>query len=354
MGETRSVAIPNPFNPTTYDQLIDFANRAARSNMVPNAFKGKPDDIIIAVTMGAEIGLKPNQALQSIAVINGRPSVWGDALLALIRVHPEFEDIKETIDGDGANMVANCTIKRRGSSLVIYSFSVDDAKKAGLWNKQGPWQQYPKRMLQMRARGFASRDAFPDALRGLITAEEAHDMPQDDFKGTTIDATRENASTSIASAEPATQAANAPDPAIEKERKIIKWLSKIEERFIDCASVDDIEAIIAEDNTQRALAEFIGGNLNRLTGLIETARAQFPATASSAADAEIDDFPGIDPLREAAKDTAAEIMVELTKPNNFHIAMNNAAIKAKIGKLAREYPDLHEQISQVINQKKAA
>jgi hypothetical protein len=59
----------------------------------------------------------------------------------------------------------------------VVQFSVTDAKKAQLWGKGGPWSQYARRMLQMRARGFALRDAFPDVLRGLITAEEAQDYP---------------------------------------------------------------------------------------------------------------------------------------------------------------------------------
>jgi hypothetical protein len=58
-------------------------------------------------------------------------------------------------------------------------FSVEDAKRAGLWGKQGPWTAYPKRMLSMRARGFAIRDCFADVLKGLITAEEAQDYPSD-------------------------------------------------------------------------------------------------------------------------------------------------------------------------------
>ena len=120
-----------------------------------------------------ELGLQPMQAMQSIAVINGRPSLWGDAMLALVKAHPAFEWIKEECDGN----VATCTIKRRGEPEVVQSFSLEEAKRAGLTGKQGPWTQYPKRMLQMRARGFALRDAFPDALRGVVSAEEARDTP---------------------------------------------------------------------------------------------------------------------------------------------------------------------------------
>jgi len=94
-------------------------------------------------------------------------------MLALVKAHPAFEWIKEECDGN----VATCTIKRRGEPEVVQSFSLEEAKRAGLTGKQGPWTQYPKRMLQMRARGFALRDAFPDALRGVVSAEEARDTP---------------------------------------------------------------------------------------------------------------------------------------------------------------------------------
>jgi hypothetical protein len=134
---------------------------------------------MLAIQHGSEVGLSPMQSLQSIAVINGRPCVWGDAAIALVKASPVCEFVWETVEGDGDQMVAMCQAKRRGyEKATTVTFSVADAKKAGLWGKTGPWQQYPKRMLQLRARGFALRDAFPDVLRGLITAEEAQDYPQ--------------------------------------------------------------------------------------------------------------------------------------------------------------------------------
>lgn len=164
---------------TTFDQLMRFAGIAAKSGMVPQAYINKPEAVLIAVQMGSELGLAPLQSLQNIAVINGRPSVWGDALLGLVKAAPVCDDVIEHIEGDGDHMVAVCIAKRKGKAPVERRFSVTDAQAASLWNKQGPWKQYPKRMLQMRARGFALRDAFPDVLRGLITAEEAQDTPQE-------------------------------------------------------------------------------------------------------------------------------------------------------------------------------
>jgi len=81
------------------------------------------------------------------------------------------------VEGEGDARHGFCVFVRRGEPPQRRTFSVADAKKAGLWGKQGPWQQYPDRMLQLRARGFAVRDVFPDALRGLVTIEEAQDAP---------------------------------------------------------------------------------------------------------------------------------------------------------------------------------
>ena len=166
--------------PSNLTEAMEYAKLIASSAIVPKAYQGKPSDILVAVQMGAELGLKPIQALQNIAVINSRPSVYGDALLALVQVHPSFEDIKEWFD-EKTN-TAFCTVKRKNQSEHTVSFSAEDAKKASLWGKSGPWSQYPKRMMQMRARGFALRDKFADALGGLITTEEAQDYPVDGAK----------------------------------------------------------------------------------------------------------------------------------------------------------------------------
>ena len=160
--------------------MMDFCAQIAQSNLVPKDFRGRPADILIAVQMGREVGLKPIQALHSIAVINGRPSLWGDGALAVIRGRNDCADVKETIDGESDKRTATCTIVRAGSSPVTRTFSIFDAKRAKLFDKDGPWKQYPDRMLQMRARGFAMRDAFPDALKGFAIAEEAMDIPVDE------------------------------------------------------------------------------------------------------------------------------------------------------------------------------
>lgn len=163
----------------TFDDAFRFAKMVSQSEFAPKDFKGKAESCLLAIQHGSEVGLSPMQSLQSIAVINGRPTIWGDAALALVQSSPVCEYVREYLEGEGDNLTAVCEAKRQGyPSPSVSRFSVADAKKAGLWGKSGPWAQYPQRMLALRARGFALRNAFADALRGLITAEEARDYPQ--------------------------------------------------------------------------------------------------------------------------------------------------------------------------------
>lgn len=189
--------------PTTLDEAWRMSQFMANSEMVPKQYQQKPADVLVAIQYGMELGFAPMQALQSIAVINGRPSVWGDGILALImssqhyRDHDEYFEVAvqdgqqwvmQRRDGLTAedlksdNTKAVCSFWRHGKQTpVTRRFSVAQAKKAALLGKQGPWQNYPDRMMSMRARGFAARDAFPDVLRGIKTPEEAMDTALDEL-----------------------------------------------------------------------------------------------------------------------------------------------------------------------------
>jgi hypothetical protein len=160
----------------SFDDAFRFAKMVSQSDFAPKDFKGKAESCLLAIQHGSEVGLSPMQSLQSIAVINGRPTIWGDAALALVQSSPQCLYVREYTEGEGDSLTAVCEVQRRGyPQPTVARFSVADAKKASLWGKSGPWTQYPARMLALRARGFALRNAFADALRGLVTAEEAQD-----------------------------------------------------------------------------------------------------------------------------------------------------------------------------------
>lgn len=159
-------------------ELQQFSKTVAQSKMVPKKYRGRPQDIVVAVMHGMELGLPPLQALQSVAVINGRPSIYGDAALAVVRQSGLLADIEETTQGGGDGMTAYCRVKRADTGEEIEQrFSWAEAEQAGLTSKGGPWQDYPRRMLQMRARSWCLRDAFPEVLKGMMLAEEAEAIP---------------------------------------------------------------------------------------------------------------------------------------------------------------------------------
>lgn len=157
------------------ERALQCANILAESDLVPVKYKKKPNDIMVAVQMGKELGLQPLQSLREINVVNGKPSLEAEAMLALAKCSPQYEFCHETFNEE--TQTAYCTIKRKHEPEYTVAFSMADAKKAGLANKSGTWQTHPKRMLMHRARSFALRDKFPDVIRGLCLPEEAKEAP---------------------------------------------------------------------------------------------------------------------------------------------------------------------------------
>lgn len=213
--------------PRDIKEALAFAEMLSKSNMVPKDFIGNPGNILVAVQWGMELGLQPMQAMQNIAVINGRPSLWGDSVIALVKASPTCEYIIEEVGDDSAT----CRVKRRGEPEQERSFSTADAKAAGLLGKQGPWTQYRKRMMQMRARSWALRDVFPDVLRGMPIAEEVMDMEKE------INPIQARRQTGKQAAESAKQQADAEIDA-DARAELVAKLQKIAEEEGEVAYAD--------------------------------------------------------------------------------------------------------------------
>lgn len=163
--------------PRDLGEAKDICSLLAKADALPREFMGKPANILLAVMHGAEVGLSPAQSLSSIMVVNNRASIWGDALMGIVMASHLYEDSGDSYDAKLEGGTHTFWAKRRGKSeKVVRTFSMEDAKKAGLSGKSGPWQQYPKRMLFMRARAWCLRDAFADLLKGLAVAEEQRDV----------------------------------------------------------------------------------------------------------------------------------------------------------------------------------
>jgi hypothetical protein len=192
--------------PTTVDEMWKLAQLAAGSDIVPKDFRAKPHNVLIAMEHGLECGVPWMQAIQNTAIINGRPGFFGDLFLAVIMnsdvylKHVEYYLVKGEKrsgllpeDWKHDDTCAVCTFWRRGQDEpTTRQFSVADAKLANLLKKPGPWTEYPSRQLQMRARGFAGRDCFPDVLKGMSRpAEELRDLPPEPESLPTVEPARE-------------------------------------------------------------------------------------------------------------------------------------------------------------------
>lgn len=177
--------------PTTLEGCFRYAQMVIKAGLAPKGFDNDPSKIAAAILKGAEVGLMPMQALGGIAVIGGRPTIWGDAAVALVQskglitdlqvietgeIPTDAESLKDVPDAVGVEV----RISRKGqASPYVGKFTVGDARRAKLWLNPSkvPWMQYPRRMLLSRARAFALRDGFADALAGLAIREEVEDMP---------------------------------------------------------------------------------------------------------------------------------------------------------------------------------
>jgi len=237
--------------PSTMGEAMELATIFAKSGMVPKAYTGNPSACFVAMAFGESLGMAPLQAMQSVAVVNGYPAVYGDGMLALAQASPSFEDIEEDFE-DG---VATCTVKRKGRRPVVRSFSEADAKKAQLWGKAGPWQQYPQRMLQMRARSWALRDAFADVLRGVQSVEERQDIPPEVIDVTPV----------AAAALPAPRATGA-EKALAKVKAA---KAKRPEAAIEPAVVESVEAAEPTELNTTGPVQFAAVNRDRIAEIGE-------------------------------------------------------------------------------------
>lgn len=182
------------------DELMKLANvlYLGGANQLPGC--GRPEAVAHIILAGAEVGLSPTAALSTIMLVGGKTTVYGDGALALVYASGLMDEFREWTEGSGDDLTHHCLVKRKGETeAIVRTFSVADAKKADLWEggskKKDNWIKFGKRMMTMRARGFAMRDKFPDVLKGLMIWEEIVDSeplvvtapPEVKVLGTTVD-----------------------------------------------------------------------------------------------------------------------------------------------------------------------
>lgn len=237
-----SEQVSQPFGclPQTQGQALKLAEFYSQSGTVPKDYIGYPGNILVAMEFGAEIGLKPLASLQNIAVINGRPSLWGDALLGLVLAHKDNQGVDESFDIK--TQTATCLVKRKGRKEITWTFSFADAVAAGIRNNP-VWKTYPRRMAQMRARGFAIRDMWADVLKGLGSAEEQRDIANAKDITPDVELSREQPAGQSSSDSLAAELDLANKKA-EVERVIDAFVAETEQKPAQTEAPDDLEPLL--------------------------------------------------------------------------------------------------------------
>jgi hypothetical protein len=169
-----------------------FAETVAASSIVPRAYRDDPGAVLVAVNLGAAMGLAPAEALYRIHVIEGKPSASAELIAANVRKAGH----RLRVQGDDQS--ARAEIVRADDPEFVYAatWTIEKARAAGLATKD-VWKKYASSMLKARAITECARTACPEALYGVTyTEEEAREA------GPAEPARRESAADILAPPEP--------------------------------------------------------------------------------------------------------------------------------------------------------
>ena len=144
----------------------------ANTQMVPQIYRGKPDDAAAAILYGAEVGLKPQQALQQVFVVHGQPAIYARTMVALLKAKGyRFETIESTDE----TVTVRATSPR--GEVEEATWTIDRAKKAG-YTSNKKYSTDPQAMLYSKAASEVSRKIAPDVLLGIRYSAEDLELEQ--------------------------------------------------------------------------------------------------------------------------------------------------------------------------------
>jgi hypothetical protein len=155
-------------------QVHKIAQALATTSFVPASMKGKPDEITGAILFGRELGMNPMTALQTINVIQGRPTLSANAMRGLAMAAGVVFRLDEATN-------TRCTVSARtpGGEWTTVTWGIEQAKQLGLLVKDN-WKNQPGAMLIARATSQLCRFVAANILIGMpYSAEELRDLPSE-------------------------------------------------------------------------------------------------------------------------------------------------------------------------------
>jgi hypothetical protein len=133
---------------------------------------GNTVQIALIIVRGRSLGLDPFNSVQNIFIVNNQTAIRGDLAMALVERSGLLADKDHEYSGDGMERKCVVTVERKGRKPKSWSFSMQEAKQAGLLDKKGGWHTFPDSMLYYRALGFALRREFSEVMFGMHLFEE--------------------------------------------------------------------------------------------------------------------------------------------------------------------------------------
>lgn len=151
-----------------YNDALKMAEGLAKSDLVPDNYKGKPESCLIAIDVARQIGARsPIFVMQNLYVVKGKPSWSGQYCDAIVRAN--FKKVKVELSGEGDERGCKVTAYDENDNFCEGTrVTIKMAKQEGWYSKTGSkWQTIPDLMLQYRAFAFFSRVHCPDKLLGI-------------------------------------------------------------------------------------------------------------------------------------------------------------------------------------------
>lgn len=162
------------FEPQNLEQMFRFSEWLAKSQLIPRALQGKPQDVTIVLLKGREVGLSPMQALGTINVIEGKAVMAAELLVALVKRHSDICEHFSLVESTETK--ATFSTRRKGSPKEsALTYTIEQATKAGLAGKDN-WKKHTATMLRWRAAAALARSEYPDLTSGIVTPDEAEEI----------------------------------------------------------------------------------------------------------------------------------------------------------------------------------
>ena len=161
-----------------FEQTTRVAMMLAKSTIVPETYRGKPEDCFIAVEMAGRMNTSPLFIMQNLYVVKGKPSWAGQACMAMIMACGKFRNVRHVYTGERGKDNRGCYVEATrisdGEVLRGTEITMQMAKDEG-WMSNSKWRNMPEQMLGYRAASFFARMFCPEAMMGLQTTEEIYD-----------------------------------------------------------------------------------------------------------------------------------------------------------------------------------